>query len=285
MCLVLGEGVVLNRKSLFENLPAVLPLVTVMQIFVVTADTTTHTLDIQLDTTVEHVKRALGAWASDCALTTLGGRPLAVGRARTLADYEVSANATLLALPRLRGGLTVFTCQVCRSQMISDAFPSHLAVDPAGADIPGLRAFQSRLMTAGGEEIDTGGGSAFGGASEDEAVADNAERVDAVEFTFQLKPVEMSTKSLKDYLNSYFVALRARMRAAGRDPATEIKPMMASAPAIVTFLLTKNKDCEVFVNAEWDMEGAITLREWTEAGNKYYYIMHGLDGGRAKCGF
>jgi hypothetical protein len=55
--------------------------------------------------------------------------------------------------------------------------------------------------------------------------------------------------------------------------------------AAATFLLSKVKECEVLVNSDYNMEGAICLREWTEAGNKYYYIMHDLEGGRDKCAF
>ena len=95
----------------------------------------------------------------------------------------------------------------------------------------------------------------------------------------------MKTADLKAYLKAYFQGVRARMKAAGNDPETEIKPMMAAAPAAVVFLLTKNRDCEVLVNSDYNMEGAICMREWTEAGNRYYYIMAGLEGGRAKCGF
>ena len=257
-----------------------------MKIFVTASRTVT--LDVEprdsIATVALLVSRKLGVSRADVRLS-LAGKPLAADR--TLADYAVRPLATLLALGRLRGGLTVFTCPVCRKQMISDAFPSEVAKDAEGHEIRGLRVFQSRKMTAGGEDVDVGAGGAFGGAGEDEGTDDAAETVDAIEYTFDLKAVDMKTADLKAYLKAYFQGVRARMKAAGKDPETEIKPMMAAAPAAVVFLLTKNRDCEVLVNSDYNMEGAICMREWTEAGNRrrYYYIMAGLEGGRAKCGF
>lgn len=41
----------------------------------------------------------------------------------------------------------------------------------------------------------------------------------------------------------------------------------------------------MLVNSDYNMEGALCMREWTDAGNVYYFIMNGLDGARPKCGF
>ena len=77
---------------------------------------------------------------------------------------------------------------------------------------------------------------------------------------------------LKEYLKNYFQSIRARWKAAG-TPVEEIKAMMASANAVAVFFLRKLSECEVFVNTDFNMEGAICLREWTDKGNKYFYIM------------
>ena len=61
----------------------------------------------------------------------------------------------------------------------------------------------------------------------------------------------------------------------------EIKAFMATAPTACKFLLTKVKDCEVFINEDFDDKGAICLREWAEQGNVYYYIEPGLE--RVRC--
>ena len=64
-------------------------------------------------------------------------------------------------------------------------------------------------------------------------------------------------------------------------PQDEIKAFMATAPTACKFLLTKVKDCEVFINEDFDDKGAICLREWAEQGNVYYYIEPGLE--RVRC--
>lgn len=212
-----------------------------------------------------------------------GGRSLADDS--TLSDCNVHPASILDFVLRIRGGLTVFRDPVSKCEMISDAFPSVICKDPDGNDIIGLRSFQSRKMTAGGEEINTGGGGAFGGAGEDEVVDDTIATVDAIEYTFRLQPLEMSMKELQNYLQVYIHSIRLRWRAEGR-PKEEIQgKLMGQANAVVTFLLTKIKECEVFINAEFNQEGSICLREWTEAGNVYYYLMSGLEGGRDKCAF
>ena len=243
-------------------------------------------LDVGASDTIASVKAVLRSRVPDGEAVDLffAGKPL-VNDSFTLLDYNIHSGSNLqLSLGGLLGGLTVFNCPVTKKQMISDAFPSELCKDPDGADIPGLRCFQSRKMAAGGEDIDVGGGGAFGGAGADEVVDDSIETVDAIEYTFQLETVELKQKDLKDYLSKWFPAVRARWREEGR-PKEEIKAMMQSAAAAVMFLLKKVKECEVFVNSDFDMDGAICLREWTEKGNVYYYVMHGLEGGRDKCAF
>ena len=94
----------------------------------------------------------------------------------------------------------------------------------------------------------------------------------------------MSKKDLQAYLVPYVQGVRARWRAGGK-PKDVIQPMMANANRAAAFLMGKVKDCEVFVNADYNMEGAICLREWSEEGNLYYYLMPGLEGGRGKCAF
>ena len=75
-----------------------------------------------------------------------------------------------------------------------------------------------------------------------------------------------------------------QMRKAKKEagvPQDEIKAFMATAPTACKFLLTKVKDCEVFINEDFDDKGAICLREWAEQGNVYYYIEPGLE--RVRC--
>merc|ERR1712070_805175 len=110
----------------------------------------------------------------------------------------------------------------------------------------------------------------------DEATDDVAVTVHAIEHTFSLQAMELSKSDLRDSLKTYFQFIRGKKKAAGVPPP-EIKAFMAGAPAACKFLLGKCKDCEILINSEFNMEGALTLREWSEAGNIYYYIRDGLD--------
>ena len=143
-----------------------------------------------------------------------------------------------------------------------------MAKDAEGHEIRGLRVFQSRKMTAGGEDVDVGAGGAFGGAGEDEGTDDAAETVRR-DRVLRVRPQGGGHEDGRsEGVPQGVLPGRARAdEAAGNDPETEIKPMMG-APAAVVFLLTKNRDCEVLVNSDYNMEGAICMREWTEAGNR-----------------
>jgi len=70
----------------------------------------------------------------------------------------------------------------------------------------------------------------------------------------------MKSTDLKAYLAPYFQSVRLRWWEAGK-PKEEIQAMMASANAAAAFLLAKVKECEMFVNSDLNMEGALCLRE------------------------
>jgi len=101
---------------------------------------------------------------------------------------------------------------VSGKQMISDKFPSELAVGSDGAPIPRQRSFLSRKMTVGGGEIDVGAGNAFGGGggegADEGGVKDAADTIDAIEYTFQLQALAIKPTDLKAYLAPYFQSVR-----------------------------------------------------------------------------
>ena len=94
----------------------------------------------------------------------------------------------------------------------------------------------------------------------------------------------MTPKELQNYLIPYVQSIRLRWREQGK-PKEEIQAMMLASNIAATYLINKVKECEVFINTDYNMKGGICLREWSEVGNKYYYLMHGLEGGRDKCAF
>ena len=115
----------------------------------------------------------------------------------------------------------------------SDAFKA----EPV-EEAPGIIKVQSRNMTEGGEEINTGGNaSAEGGAEE---LDDTVKIVDAIEHTFHLQEYEMSATALKTYLKSYYQAMRKAKK--DKDKGTEelVQPLQAEIKSLNEMLAQKN---------------------------------------------
>jgi len=99
--------------------------------------------------------------------------------------------------------------------------------------------------------------------------------VDAIQHTFRLQNFDMDKATLKNWLKSYFQAIRKAKKEAG-VPQEEIKEFMAGAPAAAKFLLGKAAEMEMFINEDFDEKGAMCFREWAAEGNIYYFIKEGL---------
>jgi ubiquitin len=120
-----------------------------MQIFVKTLTGRTITLDTKSDMTVEHVKRTIhdseGIPVGEQRLI-FGGKQLEDGR--TLADYNVTKEATLFLVLRLRGGMQIFVKIVTGRTITLDAGSDMTVEHVKGliCDKEGISADQQRLV-------------------------------------------------------------------------------------------------------------------------------------------
>ena len=211
----------------------------------------------------------------------LGARPLFKPLRLSFFDVPESApahiatqNTNSASHPKTSStmGLEIWSCKVTGKEMCSSAFEWTVPKDADGNDLDLLRQVQSSKMKLGGEGdvIEKG---AFDGEGGDDDLDDTIVEVDAIEHSFNLQKMPMSKTDLKGYLKDYCVAIRARMLAANDGKGSpEIKAFMSKVPGLVKFLLGKFKDMDVFINEEFDVEGAAAFAFWPEGAVDPAYV-------------
>ena len=173
--------------------------------------------------------------------------------------------------------MIVYNDIISGDEMMTDAFPQEKVLDNDGNVIEGLFGVKSSTMLKGGENVDVGCGSAFGG-SEEEVLDDSVEKVNNVSNPFKYTEVPFSKKSeMLDYLKTYVRAVRAKLRES-ETPQTEIKEFMAQAPGMVKFLMSKFDDLQTFVGESMDSEGMMAFAYYPEGAHNptFIYFNKGL---------
>ena len=172
--------------------------------------------------------------------------------------------------------MIVYNDIISGDEMMTDAFPQETVLDSDGNLVEGLFGVKSSTMSKGGENVDVGCGSAFGGG--DEVLDDSVEKVNNVIDPFKYTEVPFSKKSeMLDYLKSYVRNVRTKLRESG-TPQPEIKEFMAQAPAMVKFLMSKFDDLQTFVGESMDADGMIVFGYYPESAHHptFLYLKKGL---------
>lgn len=168
-------------------------------------------------------------------------------------------------------------------EVISDSFPAEDLLDKNGDKVPGLMSVDSRNVAKGGEDIDVGGGNAFGGAGEDEAVDDSIETVNNLIDAFHYTESGYgSKKELMGFFKAYLKGLKKKFEEEGKD-ADYVKQFMSEAQVAVKYLAGRFKDLEFYMTESLDPEAGMVFAHYKEnaACPSFIYFLWGLK--EVKC--
>ena len=174
--------------------------------------------------------------------------------------------------------LDIFT----EDEATSDSFPQLPVPDEEGNPVPGLFMIQSKIVAKGGEEIDVGGGNAFGGGGADEAVDDAVEKVNNMadqDVGFGYNCMAFDKKSeFKEYMKAYVVKVRKHLKQSGYEDMDGFK---TDSQAAFKWLLANFKDTVFYVFKQFDTEAGGVWEYWDDEANtsgapKFIFFKYGL---------
>ncbi|GMH59658.1 hypothetical protein TrST_g2977 [Triparma strigata] len=177
--------------------------------------------------------------------------------------------------------MIIYKCRITGDEMLSDAYKILPVVGDDGEEVPGLMEIESQIVAKGGEEIDIGGGDAFGGGGADEAVDDTIEKVNNVvdeTIGFAYTECPMGKKDLKEYLQAYCKQVRGLLKDDDKVAGPDVKAFTQSAGAFCKFLLTKAGDLEYYMTPAFNPEGSMAFSYYKDGAlaPTFVYIKMGL---------
>lgn len=172
--------------------------------------------------------------------------------------------------------MLVYRCRISGDEMLSDAFPLKPVIDSDGNVVEGIKYCESKNVTKGGEDIDIGAGSAFGGGDEDGGVDDQVETVNNVIDRFSYTETQMgSAVEFKNWLKEYMMNVRTKLREAKKDKE-EIQAFMATASGIAKYFITRFKDVQFYLGPSFDANSMVfSIYEDGALTPNFYFIMAG----------
>ncbi|KAL1843777.1 hypothetical protein VTJ49DRAFT_7487 [Mycothermus thermophilus] len=132
------------------------------------------------------------------------------------------------------------------------------------------------MITEGAVEVDIGANASAEGG-EEEAVEDQAVKVNNIVYSFRLQSTSFDKKSYLTYLKGYMKAVKAKLQEQGKSEE-EIKDFETKAGAYAKKILGSFKDYEFYTGESMNPDGMVVLLNYREDGMTPYVTVwkHGL---------